>query len=141
MLQFETLTKVSAPVGLIVVVLLPFLWNYLRSPLKSYPGPFASKFTDLWRALDVFNGRCDITQNELHHKHGIAVRMGPNVLSISDPNEVSRVFTVKKPWKKVSCKTLDYFKHPDHSIERHVQCKRQHGPHGKPAFQPIRHQG
>ncbi|KAL1854997.1 hypothetical protein Plec18170_004409 [Paecilomyces lecythidis] len=100
MLQFETLTKVSAPVGLVVVILLPFLWNYLRSPLKLYPGPFASKFTDLWRALDVFNGRCDITHNELHRKHGIAVRMGPNVLSISDPNEVSRVFTVKKAWKK-----------------------------------------
>lgn len=106
MLDFGTIVKIPAPVGLIVIFLLPFLWNYLRSPLKSYPGPFASKFTDFWRAFDVYRGRCDITHNALHRKHGIAVRMGPNVLSISDPNEVARVFTVKKPWKKVHSPSL-----------------------------------
>ncbi|KAL2002185.1 hypothetical protein VTN02DRAFT_482 [Thermoascus thermophilus] len=83
-----------------VLVLSTFLWNYLRSPLKSYPGPFAASFTNIWRFLDVLKGRCDITHNALHRKHGIAVRMGPNVLSLSDPNLISKVFTTKNPWKK-----------------------------------------
>jgi hypothetical protein len=51
---------------------------------------------------DVFNGRCDVTHNKLHRKYGPAVRMGPNVLSLSDPNLISQVYNTKSPWLKVS---------------------------------------
>ncbi|KAJ5355855.1 hypothetical protein N7517_010464 [Penicillium concentricum] len=77
-----------------------FLWNYLRSPLKSFPGPKLASFTNLWRMQDVAKGRCDITHNKLHRIHGPAVRMGPNVLSLSDPNLISLVYNTKNPWLK-----------------------------------------
>ncbi|KAJ5751975.1 hypothetical protein N7520_008892 [Penicillium odoratum] len=77
-----------------------FLWNYIRSPLKSFPGPASASFTNIWRLQDVFKGRCDITHNELHRKYGPAVRMGPNVLSLSDPGLISQVYNTKNPWMK-----------------------------------------
>ncbi|KAK2766963.1 hypothetical protein FQN54_006279 [Arachnomyces sp. PD_36] len=77
-----------------------FIWNYLTSPCKSFPGPFAAKFTHLWRFFDVWNGRCDITHNRLHRKYGPAVKMGPNIISLSDPNVIGKVFTARNPWTK-----------------------------------------
>ncbi|CEO60221.1 hypothetical protein PMG11_04859 [Penicillium brasilianum] len=76
------------------------LWNYARSPLKSFPGPSATSFTNIWRLQDVFRGRCDITQTALHRKYGSAVRMGPNLLSLSDPNLISQVYNTRSPWLK-----------------------------------------
>ncbi|KAJ5112538.1 benzoate 4-monooxygenase cytochrome P450, partial [Penicillium argentinense] len=69
-------------------------------PPKVLPGPIPTSFTNIWRMQDVFNGRCDVTHNKLHRKHGPAVRMGPNVLSLSDPNLISQVYNTKSPWLK-----------------------------------------
>ncbi|KZF19789.1 cytochrome P450 [Xylona heveae TC161] len=93
-------TVLNLALSAVVLVLSTFLWNYLRSPLKSFPGPAPASFTNIWRLVDVFKGRCDITQNDLHKKLGPAVRMGPNVLSLSDPSMVGKVFTTRNPWKK-----------------------------------------
>ena len=95
----EIFTKL--PLFVLIIFFCRFLWNYLRSPLKSFPGPVAARFTNIWRPHDVFKGRCDITHNRLHHKYGPAVRMGPNILSLSDPSLIREVFTTKKPWAKV----------------------------------------
>ncbi|KAJ5460255.1 cytochrome P450 [Penicillium daleae] len=86
--------------SVVILFISRFLWNYLRSPLKSFPGPAATSFTNIWRLQDVFRGRCDITQTALHRKHGPAVRMGPNLLSLSDPNLISQVYNTKSPWLK-----------------------------------------
>ncbi|KNG84908.1 benzoate 4-monooxygenase cytochrome P450 [Aspergillus nomiae NRRL 13137] len=88
--------------GLAIIILgvSHLLWNYLSSPLKIFPGPFWASFTNLWRLQDVFRGRCDITHNQLHRKFGTAVRMGPNVLSLSDPSLIPHVFNSKNPWMK-----------------------------------------
>lgn len=84
----------------IVLALARFLWNYLQSPLKSFPGPWAASFTNLWRLQDVFKGRCHITHLDLHRKLGSVVRMGPHVLSLSDPELVKHVYTTRNPWSK-----------------------------------------
>ncbi|KAJ5831933.1 hypothetical protein N7474_000244 [Penicillium riverlandense] len=91
---------INLVLSLIIAFASRFLWNYLRSPLKSFPGPVPASFTNLWRMQDVFRGRCDITHNALHRKYGPAVRMGPNILSLSDPDLVGQVFTTKNPWMK-----------------------------------------
>lgn len=87
--------------SVVILFISRFLWNYVRSPLKSFPGPAPTSFTNIWRLQDVFRGRCDITQTALHRKYGSAVRMGPNVLSLSDPNLISQVYNTKSPWLKV----------------------------------------
>ncbi|KAE8356015.1 cytochrome P450 [Aspergillus coremiiformis] len=84
----------------VALILFRFLWNYFQSPLKSFPGPFSAKFTNIWRLQEVFRGRCDITHIELHRKHGPAVCMGPNVLSLSDPQLIKQVYSTRDPWLK-----------------------------------------
>ncbi|KAJ5263386.1 cytochrome P450 [Penicillium angulare] len=84
----------------IILLFSRFLWNYVFSPLKSFPGPVAASFTNLWRLQDVFSGRCHITHLDLHRKLGSVVRMGPNVLSLSDPQMLNQVYTSRKPWLK-----------------------------------------
>ncbi|KAJ5220333.1 hypothetical protein N7468_009537, partial [Penicillium chermesinum] len=69
-------------------------------PLEVIPGPALASFTNAWRMVDVFNGRCDITHYQLHQKHGSVVRMGPNLLSLSDPSLISVVYNTKNPWLK-----------------------------------------
>lgn len=74
------------------------LSNYLR--LSNIPGPFAAKFTDLWRY------RSQNTQGHadrlvaLHRKYGKLVRIGPNHISISDPAAVSIVYSTNPTWPK-----------------------------------------
>lgn len=91
----------KALVGCFLFIVGKLLWNYLTSPCKSFPGPFVAKFTNFWRFWDVWNGRCDITHNKLHRKYGTAVKMGPNMISLSDPNVIPIVYTSRNAWKKV----------------------------------------
>ncbi|KAB8271549.1 cytochrome P450 [Aspergillus minisclerotigenes] len=90
-----------------------FKLNYFRSPLKSFPGPFSAKLSNLWRLQDVCKGRCDITHNELHRRYGSAVCIGPNVLSLSDPALINQVYSTRDPWVKVSSERTQDPQHSD----------------------------
>ena len=93
---------VSNVVSTVVLIILSrFFWNYLRSPLKSFPGTWSSNFSNTWRFLDVLAQHPEVTHINLHKKHGSAVRMGPNVISLSDPDMIGKVFSTRTPWKKV----------------------------------------
>lgn len=101
-MMFSTLELVTdVLLSVCIFIISRFLWNYLRSPLRSFPGPIPTAFTNIWRMQDVYKGRCDITHIELHCKYGPAVRMGPNLLSLSDPNLIGQVYNTKNPWLKV----------------------------------------
>lgn len=73
----------------------------LFSPLRAFPGPFASKFTKVWHAIAVLSGHIDRTNIEWHRKYGSAVRIGPNTISISDPNLIRVIYGTKSAWLKV----------------------------------------
>lgn len=85
----------------ILIILSKFFWNYLRSPLKSFPGEWSTRFTNAWRFFDVWAEHPEITHINLHKQHGSAVRMGPNIVSLSDPGLIGKVFSTRSPWKKV----------------------------------------
>lgn len=85
-----------------ISVCLKLFQNYYYSPLKSFPGPFCTNFTDLWRYVKTAGGSAHLVHAELHRKYGPAVRVGPNVLSLSDPALIKLVYNTKSPWKKVS---------------------------------------
>ncbi|PSK37361.1 Isotrichodermin C-15 hydroxylase [Elsinoe australis] len=76
------------------------IFSLLLTPLRSFPGPFLAKFTDLWRLYDVWTGRSEKTQTELHQKYGKAVRTGPNCVSISDPELIKVIYSSKDKWRK-----------------------------------------
>ena len=95
----------QAGLQLVVVCLFLFvgkwLWEAFVSPLRSIPGPILAKVTNLWRAVETAKYQADIKHRELHRKYGSAVRLGPNMISLSDPSLIRTVYATKNPWVKV----------------------------------------
>lgn len=80
-----------------------YLWAYISSPLKSFPnGHWSSGVSNVWRFLDVWSMKAQWTHIRLHERYGSAVRMGPNIVNISDPYALKDIFRSRDPWKKVS---------------------------------------
>ncbi|KAI9650593.1 hypothetical protein NHQ30_000611 [Ciborinia camelliae] len=76
------------------------LWIYFNSPLRKVPGPFLAKFTNLWRLLEVYGGRAELTHQLLHQKYGQAVRIGPNIVSLNDPKLIQTIYSLKGEFLK-----------------------------------------
>lgn len=55
--------------GLIVYVLFT-LYQLLTSPLRSVPGPFIARFTDLWYLYHLRRGNFEVVNQDLHKKYG-----------------------------------------------------------------------
>src|SRR3954471_14753822 len=79
------------------------IWEHFLSPLRHFPGPRLAKFTDVYRAFAVSLGTIDQTNIKWHRKYGTAVRIGPNIISISDPSLIKTIYATKNPWRKASC--------------------------------------
>ncbi|KAM0152967.1 hypothetical protein ACHAQE_006419 [Botrytis cinerea] len=84
-----------------------YICYYFTSPLKSIPGPFLAKFTNLWRLIDVYGGRPELTHQLLHQKYGQAVRIGPNVVSLSDPKLIPKIYSLKGEFLKSDFYTVN----------------------------------
>lgn len=92
--------------SVLLLTILHLSWTYFTSPIKNVPGPFLAKFTNLWRFFDTYGGRPELTQQILHEKYGSVVRLGPDVVSISDPKLLRTIYNTKGNYLKV----LDSFK-------------------------------
>lgn len=75
--------------------------NYYKRGLHRFPGPFWARYTDLWRLIDVYGRRPDITHLKLHRQYGDVVRLGPNTLSFADPKAVKAIYGLNKGYTKV----------------------------------------
>lgn len=75
--------------------------NYFYNGLNKYPGPRLASFSNLWRFVDVYNRRPDITHLSLHRKYGDVVRLGPDTLSFADPAAVRTIYGLNKGFVKV----------------------------------------
>lgn len=98
--QLTTAVLVSslAVIGAISVT----LYSLFASPLKHIPGPFLAQFTNLWRLLSVLSRHAEKKQREYHDRMGPAVRLGPNMVSISDPSMINQIYSRKNVLLKVS---------------------------------------
>ena len=59
-----------------------------------------ASITDWWRFYDVYKRRPETTHRQLHAKHGSVVRLGPNVLSFSDPKAMKTIYGLNKGFIK-----------------------------------------
>ncbi|KAK0733248.1 cytochrome P450-like protein [Lasiosphaeria miniovina] len=85
----------------VFAIVLAFLAkNRYHNGLNKYPGPFLASLTDWWRFVDVYKRRPDRTHIALHKKHGSVVRLGPNVLSFSDPDALKTIYGLNKGFVK-----------------------------------------
>ncbi|KAK4233588.1 putative cytochrome P450 oxidoreductase [Achaetomium macrosporum] len=69
-----------------------------KPALRSLPGPFIASITNLWRLADVAGGHRQDTLIRLHRKYrSKLVRVGPNVVSVADPEAVRIIYGLKPP--------------------------------------------
>lgn len=91
--------------------------SYYSSSVRSFPGPFCTKFTDIWRYNKTAGGQAHLVHADLHREYGAVVRIGPNTLSISDTSLMKTIYNTKNPWKKVSVFIGMYM-----NIRREARC-------------------
>ena len=73
---------------------------HIYSLHRDIPGPFLAKFTDLWRFLLVTGRKSQETYIKLHKKYGDLVRVGPNCISISQPDLIPSIYGIGKGYVK-----------------------------------------
>ncbi|KAI0432393.1 cytochrome P450 family protein [Xylaria sp. FL1042] len=79
------------------------IYQCIFSPLASFPGPLAAKLTKTWRAYGMYKGTWHRDLVELHRKYGPVVRIGPNELSVGDPEAFRQIYRVSKTFTKSAC--------------------------------------
>jgi hypothetical protein len=89
------------PAVLAVSFVVYILRNRYHNGLNKYPGPVFASLTDWWRFRDVYKRRAEITHIKLHEKYGDVVRLGPNVLSFSNPKVLKTIYGLNKGFTKV----------------------------------------
>ncbi|KAI1298515.1 cytochrome P450 family protein [Xylaria venustula] len=76
------------------------VYQSVFSPLASFPGPLAAKLSKVWRAYGMYKGTWHRDIVELHRKYGPVVRIGPNELSVADPEAFRQIYSVSKTFRK-----------------------------------------
>jgi hypothetical protein len=90
-------------IGLGAILLITrYVLAYLQSPLKTIPGPFLAKFSDIWRFLNHYGQTHIETQRRLHEQHGDIVRLGPNTVSVADASLIKTIYNTRGTYLKVS---------------------------------------
>ncbi|OAA38812.1 Cytochrome P450 [Metarhizium rileyi] len=97
-----TISGAQLVTSLVLYLFARAIWEFFFSPLRAFPGPFAAKFTDAWRAFLTTRGNVDSVTRGWHRKWGQAVRIGPNTISLSGTELIKVVYasTSKNAWKK-----------------------------------------
>jgi len=92
-MAFGILTHLSPTLTLLVLLISLLLWLFSRwSQLQHIPGPVFASFSNLPRLLWARTARYHEIQIDLHKKYGKLVRLGPNCVSVGDPQEISKIY-------------------------------------------------
>ena len=84
---------------LFAVVLARLCYLRYQRGLAKYPGPFLATFTNLWRISDLYFHPNSLQMPAYHERYGKIVRIGPGVLSFSEPEAVRDIHS--HGWDKV----------------------------------------
>ena len=103
---FDSITLSLLVIALATLISVKLLWELVFSPLRAFPGPFLARFTDGWRSYLTTLGDVDRKHLAWHRKWGSAVRVGPNAISLNDPDLIKTLYGTKNPWRKVSAPSL-----------------------------------
>lgn len=103
MIVDQLLPRSTGALGLwlLVGLLVKFTFNKYGYGLNKVPGPWLAGFTDLYRLFIVWGRRPELWHIRLHKKHGKIVRLGPNTVSIADPEAIKIVYGLNSGYVKV----------------------------------------
>lgn len=97
----DLVTDPKIVLGLVTVcVIARLLHNRYRHGLSSVPGPFLASLTDLWRLLLVWGRRPEQAHIKLHQRYGKFVRLGPNSVSVGDPQAIQAIYSPGSKFSK-----------------------------------------
>ncbi|KAK5166467.1 uncharacterized protein LTR77_008010 [Saxophila tyrrhenica] len=85
---------------LLLLLVASLVRNKYKTGLSDIPGPRIAAYTKLWRLYDVWKGQAHWTAIKLHKKHGKLVRTAPNVVSVADADEISKIYNIKGNFTK-----------------------------------------
>jgi hypothetical protein len=92
-----------AAIMLIALFVLTTTWlgqRILRRDLRPIPGPFLASISNLYRFAMVMRGQSQWETINLHKKHGHYVRLGPNFVSVGDPDALPILYGIAKGFQK-----------------------------------------
>ncbi|KIY00865.1 uncharacterized protein Z520_03531 [Fonsecaea multimorphosa CBS 102226] len=99
--QIQQLAQHLWPILLLGFLIARLLINKYGGNLNSIPGPFFAGFTNLWRVFNSLLSNPTETQIQLHRKFNSRfVRIGPRVVSISDPDLIPTIYGTKSDFTK-----------------------------------------
>lgn len=105
MSQFSYLSSSSIlsnlPWLLLALLISNTLLQKFKPGLSKIPGPKLASVTDLWRLFVTWGRRPELAHQYLHAIYGDAVRLGPNMVSISDLKAVKEVYGYNTAYVKV----------------------------------------
>ncbi|KAK7211161.1 hypothetical protein V2G26_018339 [Clonostachys chloroleuca] len=84
----------------LVIVIVTYTWQVLKSPVSRVPGPWHSKWTSLASKYQFLLGREAYYVHSLHQKYGPIVRIGPSEVDISDVQAVRTIYAIKSEYTK-----------------------------------------
>lgn len=70
--------------------------------LRHIPGPFLASITNFQRAWWVRTGRAHLYHQAVHEKYGELVRIGPRMVSFSNPSAIPVVYPIRPGFPKAS---------------------------------------
>ena len=73
-----------------------------KSGLRSVPGPWLASVSNIWRFTIVWKRNMPTTCIRLHEKHGPLVRLGPNHVSVADPDALAIIYGADSRYRKVN---------------------------------------
>ncbi|KAH7014099.1 cytochrome P450 [Microdochium trichocladiopsis] len=118
---------IGAAIGAVALYVLSHVWAALKSPLRSIPGPWIARFSDIWyfAAVQRRGQTFQETSKRLHHQHGPIVRYGPRRFSFNDPEAAKIIYSHTRQFPKSSW--YDAWRRPeghnsfaDRDIKRHA---------------------
>ncbi|CAJ0552460.1 Ff.00g064390.m01.CDS01 [Fusarium sp. VM40] len=77
------------------------IYRILFHPLNCFPGPLIARISNFYPTyLRMKNLRLFEEVEDLHHRHGDFVRLGPTEISIIDPKAVEAIYAARSPCTK-----------------------------------------
>lgn len=111
-------------------IVVPLIWDFVASPSRAIPGPWASRFTRFWYFNKVRAGSFHHENIALHEKYGPIVRLAPGYFSVAAPEKIVYGIGSKFPkgdwyqgWKHPSPSRWTLF--PDQDLKRHAETRKR----------------
>lgn len=73
-----------------------------RDGLRQIPGPFLASFSNLWKLNAAWRQNMHRENLRVHEDYGDIVRIGPNHVSLADPQSMRTIYGVTNVFPKVS---------------------------------------